>query len=359
MRRLRLPLLLAVAAALQLTAGLGAATAQTVIVRRAPAGTAVSVVVNNEPAGTAAADATGTATVAFKMPGGKAETDARMYVDACEKERRVVIVERGVDAEAQAAGCTRNEVGRWFLLRPVTSMVVDLSGPAPGMWLRQGSVPPSWLTDEPIEQGRNWRPSPTGLVLFGGGTLVSFRDAEARACGNVSECEGTGSPFGFSAGADYWLTRYLAAEVGYMRPSDVVARGSDIGHNFESRQDTQMFTVAAKGGIPIGPVRIYGRFGANRHEGVVQTTQTIDDLTVTVDGVQQIFEGGTQTYEFRTEGWGWIFGGGVEAWVTSSFGLYAEGGSAKVKGNAVGDIEALLDDRITYLFFGGRVRIGL
>ncbi|MFB3853861.1 MAG: hypothetical protein ACE148_08565 [Vicinamibacterales bacterium] len=349
--------LLAVASALQLTAGLGAATAQTVVVRNAPAGSAVSVALNNQAAGTGTSDAAGTATLTLSMPGGKAETDARMYVDACEKERRIVIVERGVDAEPQPPGCTRSEVGRWFLLRPVTSMVVDLGGPAPVMWLRQGSVPPSWLTDEPIAQGRNWRPSPTGLVLFGGGSLVSFRDAEGLACGNVSECKGTGSPVGLTAGADYWFTRYLAAEAGYIRPSDVVVSGSDFGHSFESRLDTQMFTVAAKGAIPVGPIRIYGRFGANRHEGILRTAQTIDDMTVTVDDVQQTFEGGTQTYEFRTEGWGLLFGGGMEAWVTGSFALYAEGGSVAVKGDAVGGVEALLNDRITYLFVGGRFRI--
>ena len=43
-------------------------------------------------------------------------------------------------------------------------------------------------------------------------------------------------------------------------------------------------------------------------------TETIDDLTITVDNVQQTIPGGTQASLLQTEGWGWLFGGGGEVW---------------------------------------------
>jgi hypothetical protein len=141
----------------------------------------------------------------------------------------------------------------------------------------------------------------------------------------VTECEGTGFPFGFTAGAEYWLTRFLAAELGYLRPADVAVAGSLTGSSFESRLDNHIVTVSAKAGVPVGPVRIYGRVGANRHYGTLTTAQTIDDITITVDGVEQTFEGGT----------------------------------ASIKGGAVGGIDGALNDRVTFLLFGGKLHLGL
>lgn len=349
----RLP---ALAAVLNLVMGAGLAAAQTVIVRHAPAGAAIEVTVNGETAASATADETGTAKLTVKMPGGKVETDAEMHVDACDNLRRLVLFERAFVPPSPAPGCRRTELGRLFLLRPVTTLLVDLAEPA-HLWLRQGSVPDVWLSDAPIVE-RTWRPSPTGLVLSGGGAMTSIRDAGAIACG-TAECEQDAAGLNYSLGVDWWVARFFALEVGFTKPANMTATGSGAGYRFESGLDTQMITAGIKMGVPIGPVRIYGRAGANRHRAIATTSQTTDPVTVVVDEVEQTFPGGTQNYEFRTSGWGWLFGGGVEVWLANSFGLYAEGGAAKLKGDAIGNIEVSIDDRATFLFVGARFRLGL
>ncbi len=57
--------LLSVAAALVLTAGSGTAAAQTLYVRRAPAGSTVDLIVNTTKAGSANADAAGDVRIPF------------------------------------------------------------------------------------------------------------------------------------------------------------------------------------------------------------------------------------------------------------------------------------------------------
>ena len=71
-----------------------------------------------------------------------------------------------------------------------------------------------------------------------------------------------------------------------------------------------------------------------------------------------VTENATQAYLLKTEGWGWTFGGGVEGWVTPSVAIYGEGGLADLKGEAADGREGTIDDRLTYIFVGARVRIG-
>ena len=54
-----------------------------------------------------------------------------------------------------------------------------------------------------------------------------------------------------------------------------------------------------------------------------------------MNDVPQTFKGGTQTFETETRGWGWLFGGGLEAWIKPSFAIYGEAGSAALKGSAI------------------------
>jgi hypothetical protein len=110
--------------------------------------------------------------------------------------------------------------------------------------------------------------------------------------------------------------------------------------------------------VPAGPVRFYGRGGANYHKAVTTMTQTIDDRTVTVDDAPQTIAGGTQVNAFETNGWGWTFGGGLEAWITSHVGMYAEFGRSSLKGSATGGGEGRMDDRLTSYTIGARIRIG-
>ncbi len=350
----RLPVL---AAALNLFMGAGLAAAQTVIVRHAPAGAAIEVTVNDETAASATADETGTAKLTVKMPGGKVETDAEMHVDVCDNVRRLVLFERTFVPSSPAPGCRRTELERLFLLRPITTLLVDLSEPA-HLWIRQGSVPDEWLSDAPIVE-RTWRPSPTGVVLSGGGAMTSIRDASVIACGTAECDQRDASGLKYSVGIDWWVARFFALEVGFTKPADMRATGSGAGYRFESGLDTQMITTGVKIGVPIGPVRPYGRAAANRNRTITTTSQTTDTVTVVVNGVEQTFPGGTQNYEFRTTGWGWLFGGGVEVWVTNSFAFYAEGGAAKLKGDAIGNVEFAIDDRASFMLFGARFRLGL
>jgi hypothetical protein len=72
-----------------------------------------------------------------------------------------------------------------------------------------------------------------------------------------------------------------------------------------------------------------------------------------------VTENAIQTYSVETGGWGWVFGGGLEAWFSSSFGIYGEVGRAAIKGPAIDeDVEGLIDDRMTTILFGARIRIG-
>src|SRR6478752_5667375 len=89
----RLWRLLAVAAALNLTAGAALAAAQTVMVRHTPPGTSVEVVLDDAVVGTGTSDASGDVSIDFKLP-DPGELDANISVDVCDKSRRVLIVDR-------------------------------------------------------------------------------------------------------------------------------------------------------------------------------------------------------------------------------------------------------------------------
>ncbi len=352
---------LALAAAFTVTVGIGTATAQTVFVRHAPPGSTIELVLNAATVASATADARGDAMLALKTPAteGKGETSARVYVDVCDKLRRVLFVEPGTEVPPPGGACDRKEIAGLFAVRRVTTFVLDLAGPIPMLWLRQGPVPVEWLVAEPgASPVGPRRRSPTGLVLFGGGSFAEFRDAVGMACGTVEECSGDAFKHTYNAGVAYWFTRFLAAEASYMKPAKVTANGSEYGYRFNSFLDTRLLTVAGKGGVPIGPVRFFGLAGANYHQATSSTTETIDDVTVIVDDVTQTFLGGTQTFEMKTAGWSWMFGGGIEIWATSSLGIYAEGRYAKVKGVPVGGGEGGLDDRATFILFGARIHIG-
>jgi len=352
--------LLVLVAALGVTVGVGVATAQTVIVRNAPPGATIELVRNAATIGSAAAGADGGATLAVALPPGVSETDVHVYVDVCDKLRRVFLVERGLQPPPQGRACDRKEIYGWFVVRrQITTLVLDLGGPNPSLWLRQGPVPSEWLSQGPAPlAAAAHRRAPTGLVLFGSGSLVKFSDALTVACGTVSQCAGKDFRATYTAGVAYWITRFLAAEASYMKPAKVTADGSGDTFRFNSFLDARILTITGKVGVPIGPVRLYGQAGANYHQATSSTTQTIDDVTVTVDDVDQTIKGGTQTLELKTAGWGWLFGGGFEAWVAPSFAIYVEGGHARLRGAAVGGGEGGIDDRVTFVLVGARVHIG-
>jgi hypothetical protein len=338
---------LALAAALIVVVGVGVATAQTLIVRKAPAGSNVEFVLNAETIGTAVVNANGDATI---VAGGtaKSDMDAYLYVDTCDTLRRVVVVQRSQSPAAPDSGCTRNQISGLYLVRPISTLVVDVGGAIPTVLLRQGSYS--------LAPPRAWATAPKGIIAFGGGAFTKFSEFGNVACGTVTQCSRDESGFGYTAGVSYWLSPYIGAEGAYLKPSKPTADGSGDGFRFNSALDADVFTVVGKVGGPVGPVRLYGEIGADYHRATLETTETIDTQTVVVDGVTQTTKGGTQTLSLETSGWGLMFGGGLEVWLARRFAVYGEGSYIAIKGNAR-EGEGLIDDHVIALTFGVRVHI--
>ena len=346
--------LLTLAAAIHLTLCAGVATAQTVLVRNAPPDSTIEVMLNSSPVGSTKVGASGVATVAGKISEDPARTeiDAQVFVDACGDVRRVIIVERAVQPPAPDAGCVRRDMGGLFLVKRITTLVVDFGGANTTLMLRQGSVS--------LDPPRVWAETPSGLVLFGGGAYTFGSSAKAISCGDVTPCDGSTSGFSFTAGATYWIVPFLGAEGAYIRPAEVTSSGSGEGFRFDGSFRADVFTAAGKVGVPLGPVRLYGKVGGAYQRSTTNTTQIMEARTVTVDGVEETIPGGTAQYNLRTAGWGWIFGGGGEVWFSPAFAVYGEFGRLALKGSSREDenAEGLVDDRMYTVFFGIRLRVG-
>jgi hypothetical protein len=337
------------AIALDASAGAAVAAAQTVMVRNAPPAATVEVVLNAKTAATGTVSDTGVVTLTTSMKDiiGKTEIDANVYVDVCDGKRRVLIVEVGAPTVPVETGCDRRQISGLYWVRPVNTVVVNLAGVTPTLLLIKGSygVPvtaPDGTT--PAEEGpRSWRPSPKGPVLSGSAGFSKFRDARLIACGTVDPCSGKDSGLSYSGGATFWITRYLGVEGTYVKPKNMKASGGDT-FTFNSTLDADVWTLAGVVGAPIGPVRLYGKAGANYHQATSTTNETIDNVT--------------QTIAFRTTGYGWLFGGGGEGWITSRVAIFGEFNLARLKGPAESGGEAFIDERLR-LFMGGiRLHVG-
>jgi hypothetical protein len=324
------------------------AAAQTVIVRNAAPGSAVEVVLNAATASTGAADAAGVATLPAKMKEtiGKTEIDANVFVDTCENKRRVVIVEVGASPIQPGVGCERRQISGLYWVRPVNTVVVNLAGITPTLLLIKGSygVPaPGADGTEASESTHNWRLAPSGLVVSGGGGLSQYRDALTLACGNVQPCSGHASGLAYTGAVTYWINRFIGVEGAYIKPKNMTASGGDT-FKFKSTLDADVWTLGGLIGGPIGPVRLYGKAGVNYHQATSTTTETIS--------------GASQTFAYRTKGLGWLAGVAGEGWVTPRVAIFVEGGLARLKGDAEGGGEALIDDHLRLLVAGIKLHIG-
>ena len=353
MRRWRLLLVAAVLHAL----AAGVATAQTVIATNAPPGSTVEFVLNAATVGSKAADPTGNATITAAQPAATdaADMDALIYVDVCDTLRRIVIVERSHAVPPEGSGCRRTQIPGIFLVRRISTIVVNVGGDNPTVLLRQGKFTPR---PPGTERTRTWAPLPTGLIISGGGNISAYRDPVTLACGNVTDCSGDASVLGFSVGASYWFSRFIAAEFMYVRPSEVKTEGQGTNFRFDSFLNADIMTLAGKFGIPAGLARIYGKVGASYHGATFGTTQINDPVTTTTDGVTTTVEGGTTEFVAKTTGWGWTFGGGSEFWLKRKFGLFGEGGYIGVSGNGEDDVDAVIEDRVLYILVGAQFKIG-
>lgn len=354
---------LALAAAINLCVVVGAATAQTVIVTKAPPGSTIELALNADTVASTTVNADGTATLTTDMTahGLKPETEALIYLDTCTNRELLTLIEPGMQAPAVGDTCTRLEVPGLYLLRKVTSFVIDLGSSPPTVRFRQGSVPSEWLSQEPaaLRASRPTFDAPKGLQLFGGWGFTHFGRASTVACGGVGSCTGSSTPMGFGGGVAVWITPYLGAEAGFVKPGDVTVTADETIYRFTSVQNTQVLILVGKLGIPLGRVRIYGEGGMNHHQSTRTTNEFIPDSTVTIDDVAQTIPGGIQSFELRTAGWSWTFGGGMEIWLSRAAAVYVDFGRARLKGPIVGGQgEGAMDDHLTYVLIGGRFHIG-
>jgi hypothetical protein len=185
-----------------------------------------------------------------------------------------------------------------------------------------------------------------------------FSQASALACGDVASCIPDDSGPGYTFGAAYWFLPFLAAEATYVKPGETYASGAAPRYSFNSTLDADVLTLAGVAGIPAGPIRVYGKFGTTYHRATFSTTESVADSTITIGDVTETISGGTQTLAFRTSGWGWMFGGGLEAWLNRSFAVYGEVGWGAIKGPDQDGGEAVMNDKLLTILFGARVHIG-
>src|SRR5919198_106688 len=118
----------AILGGLALMVGASTTSAQTIIVRNAPPSEKLEAQVNTGATGSAMADANGDARLAVDFPSRADEIDVRFFVDVCPDAVRVLLMSPGVQPAPAAAGCTRDEVWGVFVMRRVTTFVVDLDG---------------------------------------------------------------------------------------------------------------------------------------------------------------------------------------------------------------------------------------
>lgn len=355
---------LALAAALIVTLA-AAATAQTVIVTKTPPGTSVSLGVNASTVKSGTADANGVTTLPLDVLAargsktGKTEMDVRVFVDVCEKVRHVWLTQTGWQPPAIEAGCTRHELFGLFALQKGTSLVIDAAEQNQAVWIRQGQPPANWLDPnaKPDSSGGPSWPMATGLVLFGGAGIGKYANSSAIACGVGADCTASNLQATFRVGGDFWFGRFLAATGSYLKPLHMQARGSGGGYSFLTTLSPNIGTIGAKVGLPAGRVRLYGEVGGVYQRSNFQTTQTNDPRTVTVNGQDTTFPGGTQVFNLQTSGWSWMVGGGGEIWVKRRWAIYGEVGRTGIKGSPVAGGEGQLDESLWYIVAGVKMRL--
>ena len=334
------------------------AAAQTIIVRQAPPGGLVEVVAGADVVGSATVDPLGDATVTLKtFPRASVqELSAQVFVDVCGTRRRVILVERSFQPPNVADDCVRRAVSGFFVVRPISTLVLEVGEVTPILRIRQGPAPEAWLRHGPPPPPSLFTAAP-GLELFGGANFVTFREAVGRSCGTLQGCTGRDFTPSYGVGAAYWVSPFFGAHASYLRAGRVEVSGLGVGYEFDTDIDVEALTLSGIVGAPIGRARLYGFVGGNRHRAAYVTTETTPDVVTVVDGVPRTIAGGTEVFVLNTAGWGWQFGGGVDVWMTPAFALFGEAGSGPIKGGNQDAPEGATDDHITFLTVGARVRL--
>src|SRR5581483_4813855 len=267
--------------------------------------------------------------------------------ERCGDTRRVLLVERGVQGPPATGPCDRRDFPDVYVLQRQTTFVVDFTNAVPSVHLRQGPVPPTWLSDKGGVTTTRQRlaPAPKGLMVSAGIGLSQASDWNALACGtNTTACTNTSITRTLSGGASFWLTPNIGAEATYLRPLDLTASGNGTDYTFSSTRSTEVALLGGVVGGAIGGVRIYGRGGASFHRATLSTSETIT-------------ANGTQNLELKTQGWSWYAGGGVEVWLKSFVAFYADGAVVQLRGGALGGADGAMDDQLITLSVGARLHL--
>jgi hypothetical protein len=88
-------------------------------------------------------------------------------------------------------------------------------------------------------------------------------------------------------------------------------------------------------------------------------TETIDEKTLTVDVTPPVVRGGTYASAYRTEGWGWTFGGGFEYWLSRYLAAYAEVDYVQLRGGDPAGGEGSAKDRVGTILGGVKLHVSL
>ena len=338
---------LVLVAALHVIVGLVPAFAQTVIVQNAAPGSTAEFVLNGAvvASGTAGTDGLVTLIARQGAIADRASLDVFIWVDRCDSVHRVIVADRIATPPPAGGNCSRAPIAGLFLLQPVTTIVVNIERDPPTMRLRQGPAPREWLLppSEAAAAAGLASIAPRGLILFGGGGRSFSSAFSSQACGDVSTCSSDDQVFAGEGGVAVWPSRYIGLEVSLLRPGRMTAEGSGDAFEFNSDMDGGLLLFAGKVGVPIGRVRPFGMGGMNFHRATFTTVQTINESS--------------QTFQWRSEGWGHAFGGGVEVWLSSRVGIYGELTRLALKGDDVGGGEARTDAEMTSIVVGLRVRL--
>lgn len=327
---------LALACLLSATLGAATAGAQTIVIRGLVPGAAAELLHDGAPPITGAANDAGDAILKGRLADAT-EVRVNFYVDVCPNVRRVVIVDRDALPPAAPSGCERTPIAGVFVISDVSSVVVNLSGTQPTLLLRQGPYD--------LRPQSEWETRvPEGLVIFGGAGLSKMHNASGLACGSLITCPSDDTGLAFGGGVAFWLTPHIGAEASYLRPAKVTVNGEVGTATFTDTVSTHVLMLVARVGAPIGRVRLYGQGGATYHRATIGSVQTWLDAE--------------DRFQLSTTGWGWTFGGGLEAWIAPAVGIYVEAGRAALKGSGreTGG-EGRFDERLSYAVGGLRVSI--
>ena len=179
--------LLVMVAALTGTLGIGTAAAQTVLVRNAPAGARSRSSSALRPPAPARWARTAMPRCPSRLGTDQTEIDANVFVDICDKMRRVIIMERGLVARPRAVGLRLPRYLRVFWVRPINTLVVDFGDVNPTLLLIEGryTPPKPQAAGEEASTGPRHQ-APTGFVLFGGGGLRSSATRRRFLCAATS-----------------------------------------------------------------------------------------------------------------------------------------------------------------------------